>query len=377
MHQGRQEIRRPSVETDGWRNPNALETRSETPQRDSIAFSVSAGHFNARPWAATDSFFVHPCHEAAAFSDRGGGEQRREERDALDLFLRLCENEPMVIIDFHTHIVSPEVIRERDRYLERDTWFRLLYTNPKARLVSAEQLIAAMDRNGIDMAVTFGFAWAHSDLCAMGNDYVADALKRYPDRLIGFAAVNPSSGQIALREVERCAALGFRGVGELMPDGQGYALSDARAMAPLMGWLVENRYPLLVHTSEPVGHAYPGKGTTNPAAVYSLAQRHPRAIIVCAHWGGGLLFYELMPKAREVLANVYYDTAASPYLYDARAFQLAAQFARDKILFATDFPLLGYGRSLEHLASAGVSVRDRQAILGGNAERLLGLPIES
>ena len=283
----------------------------------------------------------------------------------------------MTIIDFHTHIVPPEVIRERDRYLERDTWFRLLYANPKAKLATAEQLVAAMDEGGIDRAVTFGFAWADPDLCAMGNEYVADALKRFPDRLIGFAIVNPSSGKAALRQVERCAMLGFRGVGELMPDGQGYNLGDTQAMGRLMEWLAENQYPLLVHTSEPVGHGYPGKGATNPGVIYSLAQHHPRVAIVCAHWGGGLLFYELMPKAHQVLANVYYDTAASPYLYDALVYGLAAQFARDKVLFATDYPLLGYSLSLQHLSASGLSEQDQRAILGGNAERLLSSTCQS
>ena len=280
----------------------------------------------------------------------------------------------MKIIDLHTHILSPEVIRDRARYLERDGWFRSLYQNPKARLATADELVADMDRDGVDQAVTFGFAWADEGLCRASNDYVAEAIRRYPDRLIGFAVVNPRSGAAAIREVERCVELGFRGVGELLPDGQGYTLDEADVLDPLLNWLEEQGLPLLAHTNEPVGHAYCGKGCNTPEVVYRLAKRHPRATLICAHWGGGLPFYELMPEVRRVLARVYYDTAASPFLYDSSIFALAARIIRPKILFATDYPLLGYPRALRHLRAAELAEDDLARILGGNAEQLLWPP---
>ena len=129
-----------------------------------------------------------------------------------------------MIIDFHTHITAPEIIGRRDEYLVRDAWFRDLYGNPKARLSSAEDLIAAMDQASVEQAVVFGFGWRDMDLCRQDNDYVMQAVERYPQRLIGFGIVNPATGMEAVREIERCVAGGLRGVGELMPDGQGYRL---------------------------------------------------------------------------------------------------------------------------------------------------------
>ena len=66
--------------------------------------------------------------------------------------------------------------------------------------------------------------------------------------------------------------------------------------------------------SEPVGHAYAGKGDTFPGELLAMAQRFPNARIVGAHWGGGLPFYAHMPEVREALANVWFDSAASPFL---------------------------------------------------------------
>jgi len=45
-----------------------------------------------------------------------------------------------MIIDAHTHIFPPAVSEDRDAYLRRDTTFRELYTNPKARIASADRV---------------------------------------------------------------------------------------------------------------------------------------------------------------------------------------------------------------------------------------------
>lgn len=158
-----------------------------------------------------------------------------------------------------------------------------------------------------------------------------------------------------------------------MPDGQGYALHDEAVMRPLMEWLADRDLPLLVHSSEPVGHTYRGKGTITPEKVYRFIQQYPDTTIVLAHWGGGLLFNELMSEVREACTRVYYDTAASLFLYEDRIFPLAASLARDRILWGTDYPLIGHDRFRRRVESAGLSPSCVKHILGGNAARLLGL----
>ncbi len=279
----------------------------------------------------------------------------------------------MLIIDFHTHITAPEIIARRDEYLVRDAWFRDLYANPKARLSSAEDLICAMDRDSVDQAVVFGFGWRDMDLCRRDNDYVIESVARYPERLIGFAIVNPQSGAEAVREIERCAAAGLRGIGELMPDGQGYRLDDQEIMAPIVEVAMEHDMLLLTHSSEPVGHLYPGKGTVTPDEIIRFARLFPDARLVCAHWGGGTIFYELMPEVARIMCNVYYDMAASLFLYNDDIFSLAARWAPGKVLFATDYPLIGPGAFIQRLEAARIPTATRRRILGGNAWRILKL----
>ncbi|MBN1660364.1 MAG: amidohydrolase family protein [Anaerolineae bacterium] len=278
-----------------------------------------------------------------------------------------------MIIDFHTHITAPEIIARRDEYLVRDAWFRDLYANPKARLSSAEDLVAAMDEANVRQAVVFGFGWRDMDLCKRDNDYVIQSVTRYPDRLLGFCIVNPAAGKEAVREIERCAAAGLLGIGELMPDGQGYRLDEEKAMAPIVEVALAHRMVLLTHCSEPVGHLYPGKGTVTPDEVIRFARLFPEATLVCAHWGGGTIFYELMPEVSGLMRNVYYDTAASLYLYQDDIFHLAARWAPGKVLFATDYPLLTAKRMIARMEAVRMPTATLRRMLGGNAWRVLRL----
>ena len=265
------------------------------------------------------------------------------------------------------------MIAGRQRLSERDRWFGLLYGRPQARMTTAEDLVLSMDQAGVDRAVTFGFGWDDPCPCAEGNDYVMGAVRRYPDRLIGFACLQVRNWRAAERELARCLAGGMRGIGELMPDGQGFRIDDAKTMAPLAEAAERLGLPLLLHTNEPVGHEYPGKGEVGPELIYRFARNFPRVNLVCAHWGGGLPFYELMPEVREALANVFYDTAASPYLYNDAIFPAVASWAGRKLLWGTDYPLVGQRRFLERVQSTGLAQGEMAAILGGNAQELLRL----
>ena len=277
-----------------------------------------------------------------------------------------------MIVDSHTHVFPPEVIARREAYAGRDAWFGRLYASPRARMATAEELVAAMDEAGVDVAVTFGFGWADPGLCRLTNDYTAEAVRAYPGRLVGLACVNPAApGPEA--EVARAASAGLRGVGELMPDGQGFSLADVDTLAPVMEAAQGLGWPVLAHASEPVGHSYAGKGSPSLAAAVELASRFPETTLILAHWGGGLPFYELMPEVRAALRRVYYDTAASPYLYDDAIFPLAASLVDDRILFGSDYPLLDPGRFLRRVRAAGLSERVLEAVLGGNAACLFGL----
>lgn len=255
--------------------------------------------------------------------------------------------------------------------MENEDWFARLYGGEKTRMASVEDLIQEMDRCGVDRAVACGFAWNDFGLYVESNSYIADAVSRYPDRLIGFANVAPLDSRVTA-ELERCISLGLKGIGEIKPLGQGFDLvEDVDLLQPLTDIARAHRLPLLVHVSEPVGRNYPGKGGTSPRKAFRFAQQFPDLTFIYAHWGGGLLFYELMPDVSESLANVYYDCSASPYLYDPDIYRLAfALPCGDRLLFASDYPLMPLDRCLEEARSAGLLPEQLTALMGGNAASL-------
>ena len=279
-----------------------------------------------------------------------------------------------MIVDFHTHIFPDDVRRRRDSYLKTDSTFAELYADPRARMAAAEDVIMAMDRDGVDVSVVMGIGWTDPGLAREANDYIIDSVLAYPDRLIGFASVDPRRGKAAASEADRCARAGLRGIGELHPDTQSFDLGSRDVMAPLMEAVVEHDMIVTTHSSEPVGHMYAGKGETKPEKLWRFVQNFPGARIVCAHWGGGLPFYALMPEVRDALENTYFDTAASPFLYDSQVFEAAASLVGPaKILMGSDFPLMPAARLLGQIDESNLSAKDSTAVKGGNAARLLGL----
>jgi predicted TIM-barrel fold metal-dependent hydrolase len=238
-------------------------------------------------------------------------------------------------------------------------------------MATADEVVAQMDENGVDSSLLVGFPFADLGLCRTVNDYVLEAVRKYPGRLAGLACVTPMPG--AKAELERCLDAGLCGCGELAPDGQGFgdAASGGRGMAVLTGCLRERNRPLLVHASEPVGHQYPGKGRFTPEACFALARACPEVTIVFGHMGGGLFLYETMPEVRQTLTRVFYDTAAVPYLYGPEIYEVAVLAAGpEKFIFGSDFPLLPPSRYLDGLGRLTDSAR--AAVQGGNARRVYG-----
>lgn len=279
-----------------------------------------------------------------------------------------------MLIDFHTHIFPPEICQQRERYCARDPWFGQLYSNPKASMANAEELSAEMEAAGVDISVAFSFGWSDPGLIREGNAYVLDAMRRYPGRIYGLAVLQPAAGQQAVYELERCAQAGMSGVGELMPHGQGYKLSDIDLLRPIME--VVERYNLLVlsHCSEPIGHLYPGKGDVTLLDITTFLTAFPTVRFIAAHWGGGLPFYTLMPEIQRLTAGrVWYDTAATLYLYRSEIFATVTDLVgAEYILFGSDYGLLRQRRVIEHIKRAGLDEQAQQLILGENARRLLG-----
>ena len=277
-----------------------------------------------------------------------------------------------MIIDVHTHIFPPHIISGRQPFFGNEPEFAILYGPPRSKMAAAEELIQSMDENRIDRSVVFGFPWRNPELLARHNDYVLDAAARFPERLLPMACVDLLS-QRCVHEAENLLSSAVRGFGELAVytagENMGRILDNFKEIAALCR---SKDLVLLAHANEPVGHRYPGKAPFGLDFYYNMAKAAAGAKLILAHWGGGLFFFELLKsQAPRFLTDIYYDTAASPFVYCSDIYRIATQVAgHDKILFGSDYPLLSPNRYFTEFEQAGLSRPAIDAICGDNAARV-------
>ncbi len=279
-----------------------------------------------------------------------------------------------MIIDVHVHIAPPEVRKDRQPFLEDEPEFSVIYQNPEARLVGAAEVVDSMDEHGVDKSFVFGFPWRKEANYRLNNDYVLEAAKRFPDRLIPFSCLEMSRPGTE-KEVERTLSAGAKGVGELAFYENGLDDRARQALQRITRICRQAGCPILLHTNEPIGHSYPGKSPMTLSQLYQLLKQNPDNKWILAHLGGGLPLFGFMKKeVLSVLENCWFDTAAVPFLYRPQALKAMVQaIGGHKLLFGTDFPLLPPSRYYREFAESGLSENELADLYGRNAQKLIDI----
>lgn len=279
-----------------------------------------------------------------------------------------------MIIDIHTHIFPSHIRENRQDFFTREPDFAALYREPASKMIGAEELIRNMDRQGVDKSVVFGFPWQHSENFRSHNDYILEAVERFKGRLVGFVSLAPLA-KGAAREIERCLDAGCAGIGEIAYYTTSLDQISCANFKTIADIALHYRVPIMLHANETIGHCYPGKSTTTIKELYDFLSCFPKNRFILAHWGGGIFFYHLMKKqVKKILHNTWFDTAASPYLYDNDIYPVAIKIlGAQRILFGSDFPLIKPDRYFKEMKEAGLSKATMKKICGQNAADLLHL----
>lgn len=298
-----------------------------------------------------------------------------------------------LIFDVHTHYTPPSMKDNLKAFAEKEPYWGLLITpdpvnHTEQGWATPERMIADMDRGGVDKAVILGVYRQTAENARETNDETLEIMRRYKDRILGFGVVAPHPLDKALDELKRCVDNGMLGIGELNPYGQGISFDDPNFLK-IVEACIDAGIVLNLHVSEEVGHFYLGKSTTRLLDYYHLACRYPELKLVLAHWGGGLIFYEIVPEVQQNLKNVYYDLAATPLLYPTQSiFNVALQcVSHKKLLYGSDYPLIVYPKKqkepdfrpfLDEIKEMGLPEEVYADVMGKNAARLFGmLPLET
>ncbi len=132
-------------------------------------------------------------------------------------------------IDMHLHYMPPSWAEDRE-FLRREPYWEFLAQPDTSKSVqgwaTAERMIADMDRAGIDKVVMQGEYFFTHESAIRRNDRVIELMRRWPDRIMAFAALQPKAGTAALDELKRCVDHGMCGVGEMSAYAQGHTLQD-------------------------------------------------------------------------------------------------------------------------------------------------------
>jgi predicted TIM-barrel fold metal-dependent hydrolase len=280
-----------------------------------------------------------------------------------------------VIVDFHAHIFPPDMRDRRDEYVARDATFAEIYVSPKAKIATADDLLASMDEAGVDVSVALGFAWREHELCVAHNDYVLEAAAKSGGRIVPFTTVNMAADEgDVTEEIARCAEAGAKGLGELRPESQGWDLTGESG-ARLAALAKEHALVLLFHVTEVGGHEYPGKYGLQLGAFYRFALEHTDIAIVGAHFAGGLPF--AMPEAPQVTLTACADTAARRFLYPENVYSdVISRWGAKRLFLGSDFPLVSQKAQIEDVRAHVASEPEQALVLGGNAARLLGIGVD-
>ena len=267
--------------------------------------------------------------------------------------------------DAHIHIFSSPVAGGRTSYLD-DKGFRLLYSAEKARIATADDARKYADTNALDSLWCMGFCWETTDRCKEENIRIAEetAGKELFTLYSGVPSLPCPDVKLLIRNAKRN---GFRGIGEVAFYSTGLGSENSRYCRSIFESACEEDMPVCLHVTEPVGHSYPGKNATDFAVIYDLIRDFPALRIMLSHMGGGIMFYEQMPEVRDAFRNVVYDTAAAPFLYGEDIYRVGVELAgRGKILFGSDYPLLGIGR-YERMIRDSLPEDIAKAVMGENA----------
>ncbi len=249
------------------------------------------------------------------------------------------------IIDSHIHRYPEHIIADPQGWAAANGepyWAKMVAPDGLQDWADRGRLLRDMDDAGVEKAVIQGWYWQRQENCVELNHWHVRWLNEDPDRFIVLASVQPAAGRVAVEDLKRALDEGCTGVGELHPWAQGWSLND-RVWEEIAAMCSERGFPVCFHATETVGRDYTGKLDTPLAEYMALARRFPDLKIVLAHWGGGLPFFMLNRWTAKQLKNVYFDTAASPLLYDARVWKNAVEMAGPThVLYGTDYPLRVY-----------------------------------
>lgn len=251
----------------------------------------------------------------------------------------------MRIIDFHTH-----PFLTTDDSLE---WYReeLLLSKDEFRSFEEKLGISRVCGSIIKRGLT------PAEMVRRANDDTLALMDEWKGFYFGGMQVHPDCVGLSLSEIERMHSAGVRLIGEITPYIHGWKdYSDPR-FSEILDLAAEKEMILSFHRAD---------------NMEKMIADHPRLTIVKAHPGEGALLDELIDLMKRN-DNLYIDISGNGYDRLGMLRRLIDRVGAERILFGSDLPINNPATALACVMSEPLTDRERELILSGNAERLLGI----
>jgi len=231
------------------------------------------------------------------------------------------------------------------------------FSQTKVGFADARSMVRAMDAAGVEKLCVSSFLAIGPD-CVTGNNAVAEAVKLYPDRFIGYASVNPNRPDEIEPELDRCfQKLGMKAI-KLHPAFHRYPI-EGPSYRRVIEYAARSGMTILSHD------------WGRPEFIERVAAEFPNVKFIIAHtgfWDGrSELAYAGVLKRRK---NVFIDLVYSNIFYDALE-RMVAELGADQILWGSDFPLHDLPFQLGRVLFAKLDDESKLKVLGGNMLRIL------
>ena len=281
-----------------------------------------------------------------------------------------------MIIDIHTHTFPDAIAPAAIGKLQAGSHI-LPFSDG-----TLDGLRAGMAAGGVDASVALPVATSAKQVPHINDSAIRINEQAGETGVYSFGAMHPDFPDWEA-EMERLSAAGVRGV-KLHPPYQGVDIDDPRYIR-ILKKASQLGMPVVTHAGLDVG--LPGAEQAMPEKILRAVEKAPDATLILAHMGGWRCWDDvekLLPGA-----GVYLDTSFAlgkltpsgggyfktekdlEMLGKDQFLRLVQLFGADRILFGTDSPWADQGAYLQSIRSLPLPDADRQAILGGNAERLL------
>lgn len=278
----------------------------------------------------------------------------------------------MRIVNAHVHMIELGKMIERQPDLALPAGIAVLRDlEATLPMLLPQTLIAQMDEAGVDKSIIYA---VEAPLVYASNEYVHALCRQFPDRLMGFASVNPKAADAPAILERAVREMGLPGL-KLHPPLQNF-FPDDEAVFPVYQKAMELDIPVVFHVGTTPFGAMCRLAQADPLRIDEVAVKFPQLRILLTHLG--TLWHNEAFMVVEKNPNVFIDTAA--YITEIPQIltpDMVQRIGPEKIIFGTDYPM-PYGSRPHRMKDfvdciRGLNLPEKTiaGIFSGNLERLL------